>query len=87
MKFGEFLLEKNIISPEQLNDALTIQVDNPALRLGEVLVAHSMVANNDLLTYIQNYMDETGAQVNEVTEWLSQKEADELIRLLKEAQA
>ncbi|MES0489647.1 MAG: hypothetical protein ABUK01_06635 [Leptospirales bacterium] len=84
MKFGEFLIEKHIVSPVQLQEALNIQKDNPTLKLGEVLVAHRMLENNELLKYIQNFMDETGAEVSEMTKWLSQKEADELIQSLKE---
>ena len=83
MRFGEFLIEQKIINREDLQDALAIQVDNPQLKLGEVLVAHGWVGNQQLLDCIQKYMEITGSKVDDVNEWLNQSEVDALLKKIR----
>lgn len=83
MKFGEYMREQKVITTEQLEDALTIQSANPQLKLGEIFVAQGNLGNQELLDWIERYMQVTGRVVEEVTEWLSQEEADTLIARLR----
>lgn len=83
LKFGEYLVDKKIINSTQVEEALSMQKDNPELKMGELLVAQGAITKEDMLDYIHSYMQDTGAAVEEVTEWLSQSEADALILKLK----
>lgn len=83
MKFGEYLIAQNTIDAQQLKEALLMQEDNPQLKLGEILVAEGFLKNQELIDLIESFVKETGEVVAEVTEWLSQDEADALIAKLK----
>lgn len=80
MRFGEYLLEKNIIVVNQLEDALVMQMDNPKLKLGEILLALGFVSRLQLIQTLKTYIQETGKEVEEINDWVTQEEADLLIK-------
>ena len=80
MRFGEYLLNKEIIVVHQLEDALVMQMDNPQLKLGEILLALGFVTRNQLISLLKNYIQETGKHVDEINDWVTQEEADLLIK-------
>ncbi len=83
IRFGEYLIKEGVINESHLEDSLSVQNDNKELKIGEILVAQGHIGREELLQYIQNFINDTGANVEEVTEWLSQSEADALILKLK----
>jgi len=85
MKFGKYLTENNIITKDDLTEALAMQVDNADLKLGEVLVGQEVLTRSELIQHIEAFIESTGTDVKEVTSWVSQDEADELIQQLKDS--
>jgi hypothetical protein len=83
MKYGEYLLSKEIIELNQLEDALTMQVDNPQLKMGEVLLSLGFLNRDQLQQSLKNYIKETGKNYEELNDWVTQEEADQLIAELK----
>ena len=84
MKFGEYLEQKQAITTEQLKEALAMQVDNPKLKLGEILVSKGQLSAQELLNWIERYIYDTGNIVAEMNRWLSQEEADMLIQKIRQ---
>jgi len=84
MRFGEYLLQKNVIDVNQLEDALVMQMDNPKLKLGEVLFAVGVVTKAQLIQSLKAYINETGKEVSEINDWVTQEEADILIKEILE---
>jgi hypothetical protein len=80
MRFGEYLLENNIININQLEDALMMQMDNSHLKLGEILLALDFMNRNQLISMLKSYINETGKEVEEINDWVTQDEADLLIK-------
>ena len=79
-RFGEYLLDKDIIVINQLEDALVMQMDNPSLKLGEILLALGYLNRNQLINTLKVYLRETGKEVDLVNDWVTQEEADRLIQ-------
>ena len=83
MKFGEYLVSKNAIDKAKLKEALSMQVDNPTLKLGEIFVSLEYMNVKELMAEIQDYVKDTSAELDQMNEWLTQPEIDELIAQLK----
>ncbi len=83
MKFGEYLVQESKLNKDQLKEALSMQVDNPNLKLGEIFVSLEYLSASELLGSIEAYVKQTGVELDQVTEWLTQKEVDELVAKLK----
>ncbi|RME91728.1 MAG: hypothetical protein D6767_04615 [Candidatus Hydrogenedentota bacterium] len=84
MLFGEFLVAKNIIRPEDVEEALAIQKAQPEVKFGEALVTLELFDYDKLTIYIQQYIKEAGAELSEIETLLSQEQADALIRSLQD---
>lgn len=84
MRFGEYLIQKDIIVLSQLEDALVMQMDNPKLKLGEVLVALGFLNKVKLIDNLKTYIKETNKKVEEVNDWVTQEEADKIIKQILE---
>ncbi|MDH4263476.1 MAG: hypothetical protein OEV78_10575 [Spirochaetia bacterium] len=80
MRYGEYLLDKEIISINQLEDALVMQMDNKQLKLGEILLALGFMNRNQLIVSLKSYINETHKEVEEINDWVTQEEADLLIK-------
>ncbi len=78
-KVGEFLIENNIITEEQLKDALVLQKDNPDRLIGEVLVTMGLLSKEDLVGALEMFMMITDILPEHVDEWLDQEEIDMLL--------
>ena len=52
-KLGEILIEKNLLSPEELSAALAIKQRDGG-RLGEILIRQGMVSNEDLMAILSS---------------------------------
>ncbi|MDH4201107.1 MAG: hypothetical protein OEV66_12120 [Spirochaetia bacterium] len=87
MRYGEYLLDKEIIVLSQLEDALVMQMDNPILKLGEVLLSLGYITKPQLTESLKAYIKETGRNVLEISDWVTQEEADILIKELMEERA
>jgi hypothetical protein len=84
IKVGEFFVENKIITEEQLNDALEMQIDNPERLVGEILVTLGFLTKEDLIMAMEMYLVKTDAQPLHVDEWLDQDEIDILIMKLQD---
>jgi MSHA biogenesis protein MshE len=82
-RVGEFLVEKQIISQAQLNDALVLQKDNQGRLIGEILVTLGALTKEDLVMALEMYLMETDIQPTHVDEWLDQEEVDMIMDRLK----
>jgi len=80
MRFGEYLMDKEIIQVNQLEDALVMQMDNPKLKLGEILLSMSYITKSQLIENIKSYMRQTGKTVEDLNDWVTQEEADQLVK-------
>lgn len=79
MKIGEFLVKHHYISQDTLNEALEFQKENKDLRLGEILVRKGAFSKEDLLNYIDHFMQiNRNVDLREAKDWLNQNEVDEL---------
>lgn len=78
------MLTKNVISVNQLEDSLMIQMDNPNLKLGEILVSSEIIDKAILQETLKAYIKETGKKVEDVNDWVTQEEADIIIKELTE---
>ena len=78
-KVGEFLLENEIITEKQLNEALEMQKDNPDRLIGEILVTLGVLSKEELIMALEMYLVVTGVQPKHVDEWLDQEEIDMLM--------
>ncbi len=82
-KIGEFLIENNIITQEQLNEALDLQKFNRDILVGEVLVTQGVLSKEDLVMALEMFMMTTGILPDHVDEWLDQEEVDMLLDRIK----
>jgi len=80
MRYGEFLLDKEFITTGQLEDALVMQMDNPELKLGEILIAIGALNRDNMISTLKSYIKDTGHQLKEINNWVTQEEADMLIK-------
>jgi len=79
MKIGQYFVDKEIISQDQLNEALSLQKDNKGVVIGEVLVTIGAMTKEDLIMAMEMYIMETNAEPSHVDEWLDQDEIDYLL--------
>ena len=84
MRVGEFLVEHNIITKEQLNDALDMQRYNKDRLIGEILVTQGALSKEDLVMALEMYLMITNMQPSHVDEWLDQEEVDMIMDRLKQ---
>ena len=82
-KLGEFLVEINIITREQLTEALTLQKDNPEQLIGHVLVTMGVVTKEQLIMAYEMYLVITGFATTHADEWLDQDEVDAIMNNLR----
>jgi len=82
-RVGEFLVEKKIITPLQLVDALELQKDNRERLLGEILVTQGVLTKEQLIMALQLYLIENDVSVTHVDEWLDQEEVDMILERLQ----
>lgn len=85
-KVGEFLVENNIITPEQLDEALLLQKDNPELLIGHVLITTGAVTKEQMIMAFEMYLVMTGLTSSRADEWLDQEEIDAIIQNLRNQQ-
>ena len=55
LKIGELLVQENIITSEQLKEALTLQLSSPDYKdqkIGEILVSLGMIKRYKLIKYL-----------------------------------
>lgn len=79
MKIGEFLVKNNYISQETLNEALSLQMHDKNLRVGELLVKMEAITKKDLLQYINEYIKVAAdIDMGEAKDWLSQDQVDSM---------
>ncbi len=64
MMIGKMLLEKGIITKEQLEKALETQSENPKLLLGEVLINLEYIKISTLVAMLEKQLD-----TNNFIEW------------------
>ncbi len=83
IKFGQFLVENNIITQNQLEEALELQKDNKERLVGEILVTLGILSKEDIIMALEGFLVYTGIDVNHVDEWLDQDEIDMLMNRLK----
>jgi hypothetical protein len=83
IRVGEFLIEHNIITKEQLNDALDLQRFNKDRLIGEILVTLGVLSKEDLVMALEMYLMTTDIQPFRVDEWLDQEEVDLIIERLR----
>ena len=76
MKIGEYFIKNQIITENQLSDALEYQKDKRNLLIGEIFVERKIIKISDLLKYLLRYMEQTGHKSESVKEWVSQEEID-----------
>ena len=82
-KIGEFLIENEIITQDQLNEALELQRDNPERLIGEVLVTQGVLSKETLVMALEMFMMVTDILPDHVDEWLDQEEVDMLLDKIK----
>jgi len=82
-RVGEFLVEKKIITPLQLEDALDLQKDNRERLLGEILVTQGVLTKEQLVMALQLYLVENDVPLTHVDEWLDQEEVDMILERLQ----
>lgn len=79
MKIGEFLVKKNYILQETLDEALNLQKHDENLRIGELLVKMEAITKKNLLQYIDEYIKiASDIDMGEAKDWLSQEQVDKL---------
>ncbi|WP_347272719.1 hypothetical protein [Candidatus Kuenenia sp.] len=79
MKIGEFLVKNNYISQETLNEALSLQMHDKNLRIGELLVKMEAITKKDLLQYINEYIKVAAdIDMGEAKDWLNQDQVDNM---------
>ena len=83
-RIGAFLVSNEIISQEQLNEALELQRYNKERILGEILVTQGVLTKEELIMAMEMYMMMTGVDSTHVDEWLDQDEVDLLIDKISE---
>jgi hypothetical protein len=79
VKVGEFLVENEIISRDELNAALELQRDNPGTVIGQILVTQGVLSKEELVMAMEMFMIATGSNPDVADEWLDQDEIDSLL--------
>jgi hypothetical protein len=83
-RVGEFLVENNIITKAQLDDALDMQRYNKERLIGEILVTQGVLNREHLVMALEMYLMMTDLHPEHVDEWLDQEEVDMIIERLKQ---
>ena len=79
MRIGEYLVKKEYITEDVLQEALIWQQSNKNMLLGEILIKMRKLSKEDLERYIENYLNMCKESVlNETSQWLGQDEVDKL---------
>ena len=55
MKIGEFLIENNYVTQEEVNEALELQKRNKDQYIGEILVKMNVITREQLIKYVCEY--------------------------------
>ena len=84
IKVGEFFVENDIITQEQMDEALVLQKDNKERLIGEILVTLGYLTKEELIMALQYYFVVTDNTVKYADEWLDQDEIDMLMDRKKE---
>ena len=79
MRIGEYLVKKEYITEDVLQEALIWQQSNKNMLLGEILIKMRKLSKEDLEKYIENYLNMCKESVlDETSQWLGQDEVDKL---------
>jgi len=84
LRVGEFLVENGIITDDQLDSALKMQVDNKERLIGEILVTLGFLSKEEMIMAFEMYLMITEAAVSHVDEWLDQDEIDMIMARIEE---
>lgn len=79
IRIGEFLVENEMITEAELNDALDMQKDNPGRVIGEILVTMGLLSKEELIMALEVYMMLKDIVLDHIDEWLDQEEVDMLM--------
>lgn len=82
-RVGGFLVENGIISEQQLQEALELQLTNRSRLVGEILVTLGVLSKEELVMALEMYMLMTNEMPHHVEEWLDQDEIDLLMEKIK----
>jgi hypothetical protein len=85
-KVGIFLVENDIITEKQLQDALELQKDNKERLVGQILVTQGILTKEDMIMALEMYLMVTDTNVEFVDEWLDQDEVDMIMDRMKSNQ-
>ncbi len=55
MKIGEFLIENNYVTQEEVNEALELQKRNKNQYIGEILIKMNVITIEQLIKYVCEY--------------------------------
>ncbi len=55
MKIGEFLIENNYVTQEEVNEALELQKRNKDQYIGEILIKMNVITREQLIKYVCEY--------------------------------
>ncbi len=83
-RIGEFLVENNIITRAQLDDALDMQRFNKDRLIGEILVTQGVLTKEHLIMSLEMYLMVNDLQPEHFDEWLDQDEIDLIIERNKQ---
>jgi len=86
-KIGKFLTDHGIIANEILEEALSLQKDNPKRLIGEILVTLGAISKEDLIMAVEMFIVVTDSSVQHTHEWLDQDEIDHLITRMNSKQS
>ncbi len=78
MKIGEYFIEKEYITQEDLDKALALQKQNRDMRLGDLLVKSGALQKDELEKYVVEFMNIDSGEAN-LDEWLTQDQVDALV--------
>lgn len=84
VRVGEFLVENGIITSDQLDSALKMQVDNEERLIGEILVTLGFLSKEEMIMAFEMYLMITDTPVSHVDEWLDQDEIDMIMTRIEE---
>jgi hypothetical protein len=57
VKIGEFFVENNYVTQEEVNEALELQKSNKRQRIGAILVKMNVITNEQLSEYVSEYIE------------------------------
>lgn len=78
-RVGDFLVQNELITNEQLGEALALQKDNPERLVGEILVTLGILTKEEMIMALEMYAMTTDAEFGYIDEWLDQEEVDLLM--------